>query len=156
MHDGTQGSTTRGAQLRRRLKPFTTATPRRGAGIGAGRALLAVLMALHAPIAFAFGIAAGALPFSLDEPDLDAGITRRPLDLAKALVGHMTGALAQMNVALATLMGFESGSGNADAAVQARMLGLEMVKCGYAPAFAAAIVAAPAVITPILAAGRHA
>lgn len=79
-----------------------------------------------------------------------AGITRRLLNLAEALVGHMSGALAQMNVVLATMMGFESGSGNADAAMQAKMLGAEMVRRGYAPAFAAAIVAASAVITPII------
>ena len=79
-----------------------------------------------------------------------AGITRRLLSLAETLVGHMTGALAQMNVLLATLMGFESGSGNADAAMQAKMLGREMVRRGYDPPFAAAVVAASAVITPII------
>jgi len=47
-------------------------------------------------------------------------------------------------------MGFESGSGNADAAMQSKMLGTEMIRRGYAPAFAAAIVAASAVITPII------
>ena len=79
-----------------------------------------------------------------------SGITRRLLNLAETLVGHWTGALAQMNVLLATLMGFESGSGNADAAMQSKMLGREMVRRGYAPAFAAAVVAASAVITPII------
>ena len=54
-----------------------------------------------------------------------AGITRRLLNLAETLVGHMSGALAQTNVVLATLMGFESGSGNADAAMQSKMLGSE-------------------------------
>ena len=79
-----------------------------------------------------------------------AGITKRLLNLAETLVGHMAGALAQTNVLLATLMGFESGSGNADAAMQAKMLGAEMVRRGYARPFAAAIVAASAVITPII------
>jgi len=79
-----------------------------------------------------------------------AGITKRLLNLAETLVGHMHGGLAQTNVLLATLMGFESGSGNADAAMQSKMLGTEMIRRGYAPAFAAAIVAASAVITPII------
>ena len=79
-----------------------------------------------------------------------AGITKRLLSLAETLVGHMAGALAQTNVLLATLMGFESGSGNADAAMQAKMLGAEMVRRGYARPFAAAVVAASAVITPII------
>jgi len=79
-----------------------------------------------------------------------AGITKRLLNLAETLVGHMHGGLAQTNVVLATLMGFESGSGNADAAMQSKMLGTEMVRRGYAPAFAAAVVAASAVITPII------
>ena len=47
-------------------------------------------------------------------------------------------------------MGFESGSGNADAAMQSKMLGTEMIRRGYHPPFAAAVVAASAVITPII------
>src|SRR6195952_3910630 len=79
-----------------------------------------------------------------------AGITKRLLNLAETLVGHMSGALAQTNVILATLMGFESGSGNADAAMQSKMLGAQMVKRGFPRPFAAAIVAASAVITPMM------
>ena len=79
-----------------------------------------------------------------------AGITRRLLSLADALVGHMVGGLAQANVVLATLMGGLSASANADAAMQAKMLGPEMVKRGYSAGFAAAITACAAVITPII------
>jgi len=79
-----------------------------------------------------------------------AGITRRLLHFADALVGHMNGALAQVNVLLATLMGGLSASANADAAMQAKMVGPEMIKRGYSPAFAAAIIACSAVITPII------
>ena len=79
-----------------------------------------------------------------------AGITRRLLNLADALVGHMVGGIAQANVVLATLMGGLSASANADAAMQAKMLGSEMVRRGYAPGFAAAITACAAVITPII------
>lgn len=79
-----------------------------------------------------------------------AGITRRLLGLADALVGHMTGGLAQANVVLATLMGGLSASANADAAMQAKMLGTEMVRRGYSPGFAAAVTACASVITPII------
>jgi tripartite ATP-independent transporter DctM subunit len=79
-----------------------------------------------------------------------AGITTRLMNLAETLVGHMSGALAQTNVLLAALMGFESGSGNADAAIQSKMLGVEMIRRGYPRPFAAAIVAASAVITPMM------
>ena len=79
-----------------------------------------------------------------------AGITRRLMGLADALVGHMMGALAQVNVLLATLMGGLSASANADAAMQAKTVGAEMVRRGYSPAFAAAITACAAVITPII------
>jgi tripartite ATP-independent transporter DctM subunit len=79
-----------------------------------------------------------------------AGITRRLMALADAFAGHMIGGLAQVNVLLATLMGGLSASANADAAMQAKMVGPEMIRRGYAPAFAAAIIACSAVITPII------
>lgn len=79
-----------------------------------------------------------------------AGITRRLLNLADALVGHMMGGIAQANVVLATLMGGLSASANADAAMQAKMLGPEMVRRGYSAGFAAAITACASVITPII------
>lgn len=79
-----------------------------------------------------------------------AGITRRLLNLADAMVGHMVGGLAQANVVLATLMGGLSASSNAEAAMQAKMLGTEMVRRGYSAGFAAAVTACAAVITPII------
>lgn len=79
-----------------------------------------------------------------------AGITKRLLNLADALVGHMVGGIAQANVVLATLMGGLSASANADAAMQSKMLGQEMVRRGYSAGFAAAVTACAAVITPII------
>lgn len=79
-----------------------------------------------------------------------AGITRRLLNFADALAGHLVGGLAQVNVLLATLMGGLSASANADAAMQAKMLGTEMVRRGFSPGFAAAVTACAAVITPII------
>lgn len=142
--------------------------------------LMFVLFALNIPIAFAIAIAALsffvfadglplrvfvqkmvqasdsfpllAVPFFICAGSImnHAGITRRLLNLADALVGHTVGGLAQANVVLSTLMGGLSASANADAAMQAKMLGPEMVRRGYSAGFAAAITACAAVITPII------
>lgn len=79
-----------------------------------------------------------------------AGITRRLLAFADALVGHTAGGLAQANVVLSALMGGLSASANADAAMQAKMLGTEMVRRGYSPGFSAAVCACSSVVTPII------
>lgn len=79
-----------------------------------------------------------------------AGITKRLMRLADTLVGHMTGGLAQVNVLLSTLMGGMSGSANADAAVQSKIMVPEMTARGYLPAFSAAITATSSVIAPII------
>lgn len=79
-----------------------------------------------------------------------AGITRRLMAFAESLVGHMTGALAQVTVLVSTLMGGLSASANADAAMDAKMIGPQMIRHGYSPAFTAAISACSAVITPII------
>ena len=57
----------------------------------------------------------------------NGGITQRLLALASVLTGRLRGGLAQVSIALATLMGGVSGSAIADAAMQARMLGNEML-----------------------------
>ncbi|MEM8587920.1 MAG: TRAP transporter large permease [Pseudomonadota bacterium] len=79
-----------------------------------------------------------------------AGITRRLMALADTLVGHRTGGLAHVNVLLSTFMGGMSGSANADAAVQSKILVPEMSKRGYDPAFSAAVTATSSVIAPII------
>ena len=79
-----------------------------------------------------------------------AGITRRLMTLADTLVGHRTGGLAHVNVLLSTFMGGMSGSANADAAVQSKILVPEMSKRGYDPAFSAAVTATSSVIAPII------
>ncbi len=138
------------------------------------------LFALNVPVAFAMGIAALAFFVSAEGLPLEifaqrivaatdsfpllavpffilagaimnrAGITRRLMTLADALVGHMVGGLAQANIVLASLMGGLSASANAEAAMQAKMLGPEMIRRGYAPGFSAAVIACAAVITPII------
>ena len=79
-----------------------------------------------------------------------AGITRRLLVLADALVGHMTGALAQMCTVLATMLGGLTASASADAAMLAKVLGPEMVRNGYSPAFAAVITSCSAIIAALI------
>jgi len=79
-----------------------------------------------------------------------SGITRRLLVLADALVGHLTGALAQACTVLATLLGGVTASSSADAAMLAKLFGPEMVKRGYSAAFAAAITSSAATITAMI------
>lgn len=79
-----------------------------------------------------------------------AGITRRLLDLSDVLVGHMRGSLAQVNVLLSTLMGGVSGSCIADAAMETRMLGPEMLRRGYSKGYTVAVNVWTSLITPIV------
>lgn len=79
-----------------------------------------------------------------------AGITRRLLDLSNVLVGHMRGSLAQVNVILSTLMGGVSGSCIADAAMETRMLGPEMMRRGYSRGYTVAVNVWTSLITPII------
>ncbi|WP_246226263.1 TRAP transporter large permease [Chelativorans xinjiangense] len=79
-----------------------------------------------------------------------SGITERLLELASVLTGRLTGGLAQVSIALSALMGGVSGSAIADAAMQSRMLGGEMVKRGFTLGFAASVLSYGAVLTPII------
>ncbi|EWY38640.1 C4-dicarboxylate ABC transporter [Skermanella stibiiresistens SB22] len=79
-----------------------------------------------------------------------SGITRRLINLADVLVGHMTGALAQMCTVLGTLLGGVTASANADAAMLAKTLGTQMVDRGYSRAFAAVITSSAAIITSLI------
>src|ERR671918_2691269 len=79
-----------------------------------------------------------------------AGITHRLLELAAVLTGRLKGGLAQVSIALATLMGGVSGSAIADAAMQARMLGGEMLKRGFSRGYAAGVLSFGSLMTPIL------
>lgn len=78
------------------------------------------------------------------------GISKRMLNLAETLTGHLPGGLAQVSVVLAMLMGGLSASSLADAAMETKMLVPEMEKRGYDRGFAAAVIASAAQITPII------
>jgi tripartite ATP-independent transporter DctM subunit len=79
-----------------------------------------------------------------------SGITEQLLNLAAVIAGRLKGGLAQVSIALATLMGGVSGSCIADAAMQTRMLGPEMLKRGFSKGYAAGILSFGSLMTPII------
>lgn len=79
-----------------------------------------------------------------------SGISSKLMKMAEVLTGHMTGGLAQVNIVLSTMMGGVSGSANADAAMQSKILVPEMEKRGYSTAFSSAITAASSAISPVI------
>ena len=77
----------------------------------------------------------------------NTGITKRLVKLSNVLTGHMYGNLGQVSCVLSTLMGGVSGSANADAAMESRILGPDMVKRGYSKGYAAAVNGITSLIT---------
>lgn len=142
--------------------------------------LLVIFLAMGMPVAFAIGISGAVfflqnpqLPFTMtiqlaisqtqNFPLLaiplfifaanllnETGITLRLIRLAGVLAGHMRGGLAQVNVVLSTLMGGVSGSAIADAAMEARILGTEMIKKGFSKGYTTSITTITACIAPII------
>ncbi|QTL99673.1 TRAP transporter large permease subunit [Iocasia frigidifontis] len=90
-----------------------------------------------------------AIPFFVLAGNLmnATGITPRLIKLATVLTGHMKGGLAQVSVVLSSLMGGISGSATADAAMEARILGPDMIERGYSKGYAAVTVSLPSLIT---------
>jgi len=80
----------------------------------------------------------------------DSGISERLMTLANLIVGHVRGGMAQVNVLLSAMMGGLSGSANADAAMQTKMLVPEMTRLGYDKGFSTVVTAASSCITPII------
>ncbi len=80
----------------------------------------------------------------------ETGVTKALIRLATVLAGHMRGGLAQVNVVLSTLMGGVSGSAIADAAMEARIIGAQMVKKGFSKGYTSAVTTVSACITPII------
>ncbi|GIK86080.1 MAG: C4-dicarboxylate ABC transporter [Betaproteobacteria bacterium] len=79
-----------------------------------------------------------------------SGITEQLLQLATVIAGRLRGGLAQVSVAMAALMGGVSGSCIADAAMQTRILGSEMLKRGMSPGYAAGVLSFGSLLTPII------
>lgn len=76
-----------------------------------------------------------------------SGITDKLIELSMLLVGHMRGGMAQVSVVLSALMGGISGSSNADAAMEARILGPEMTRQGYPKGYTGAVIGYTSLIT---------
>lgn len=141
--------------------------------------LFAVLMCLNVPLAFSIGIASLvyflqpnltimvainkmvsmtqsfpllAVPFFVLAGNLmnETGITKRLIKFALVLTGHMRGGLAHVSCVLSCLMGGISGSNNADAAMESRVLGPSMLKNGYSKGYTAAVIGMTSLITPTI------
>ncbi len=78
------------------------------------------------------------------------GITDRLIRLARCIVGHFTGGLAQVNVLVSLFFAGISGSAHADVAAIGSVLIPAMEKEGYDKDFAGALTAASAVLSPLL------
>lgn len=78
------------------------------------------------------------------------GITTRLLNVAVALVGHLPGGLAHVNIVGSMIFSGMSGSTTSDVAGLGRVEIPMMTKAGYKPATAAAVTAVSACIGPII------
>jgi tripartite ATP-independent transporter DctM subunit len=90
-----------------------------------------------------------AVPFFIFAGNLMnvSGITDRLLSLARLLTRRMYGGTAQISVVMSTLMGGVSGSATADAAMETRILGPEMMRIGYKKGYICAVNCITALIT---------
>ena len=93
-----------------------------------------------------------ALPFFVLAGELmnRGGITIRLVEFSQALMGHLRGGLAHVNVLSSILFAGLSGSAVADTSALGSMLIPAMERQGYTRRFAAAITAASSVIGPII------
>ena len=78
------------------------------------------------------------------------GITERLVEFSQALMGHLRGGLAHVNILSSMLFAGLSGSAVADTSALGSMLIPAMEKQGYSRKFAAAVTAASSVIGPII------
>ena len=93
-----------------------------------------------------------AIPFFMLAGELmnRGGITLRLVEFSQAIIGHLRGGLAHVNVMSSMLFAGLSGSAVADVSALGSMLIPAMEKQGYTRRFAAAITAASSVIGPII------
>ncbi len=78
------------------------------------------------------------------------GLSKRIVAFATTLVGHLRGGLGYVGIMAAVIMGALSGSAVADAAALAALLLPVMNKAGYDRARSAGLIAAGAIIAPII------
>ncbi|MRG87264.1 TRAP transporter large permease [Salinibacillus xinjiangensis] len=93
-----------------------------------------------------------AVPFFLLVGELmnSGGITNRIIDVARVIVGHIKGGLAQVNILASVLFSGISGSATADTVALGSVLIPSMEREGYDKKFAAAITAASSIVGPII------
>lgn len=141
--------------------------------------LMVVLLLLGLPLVFAMGMASAtylfvadidlsmlsqrmttavdsflilAIPFFYLAGELmnACKLTDRIVAMAKALVGHIHGGLAQVNIMASMIFAGMSGSATADTAALGSVLIPAMKKEGYPAPFSAAVTVASAMIGPII------
>lgn len=141
--------------------------------------VLLVLMLSGMPIAYSLGIASAgymlmsgtslammaqrmvngansftmlAIPFFFMAGELMniSGVTDKIINMAKALVGHFKGGLAQVNIVASVFFAGVSGSTTADTAALGSTLIPKMVEEGYDLDFSAAITVASSCVGPII------
>ena len=142
--------------------------------------ILAILVIIEVPIAFALPAAALAYLLIIDTIPLmlvvqriasglesyvllaiplfifagnlfnTAGIARRIFDFAAALVGHIRGSLGHVNVIASVIFSGMSGVAQADAAGLGAVEVREMKRRGFTAEFSAAITAVSSIIGPII------
>ena len=78
------------------------------------------------------------------------GVTRSLVRFSQAMIGHVRGGLAQVNILSSILFAGLSGSAVADTSALGKMLIPAMEENGYTRRFAAAVTAASSVIGPII------
>ncbi|SHM25740.1 TRAP transporter large permease [Roseibium suaedae] len=93
-----------------------------------------------------------AIPFFMLAGELmnRSGITLRLVEFAQAVIGHLRGGLAHVNILSSMLFAGLSGSAVADVSALGSMLIPAMEKQGYSTRFAAAVTAASSIIGPII------
>src|SRR5699024_84136 len=92
-----------------------------------------------------------AVPFFILSGELmGVSITRKLIDFASSLVGHIRGGLSQINTLASLFFGGLTGAGVADTAALGSVLIPAMEKKGYKTSFAAAVTGATSTLGPIV------
>ena len=99
-------------------------------------------IAVQRAVAPTQSIAFLAVPFFIFAGNLmnRTGITRHLISFARLLTRRMVGGIAQVSVLLSMMMGGISGSAVADASMEARILGPEMIRRGYPRGYAGGVI----------------
>jgi TRAP-type transport system large permease protein len=93
-----------------------------------------------------------AVPFFMLAGEImnEGGLSKRIVNLAMAMVGHVRGGLGFVAIFAAVVMASLSGSAVADAAALSALLVPMMIKAGHEPARSGGLIASAAIIGPII------